>query len=94
MGAQPLGFALPQPSGVYPQQVYVPPGTGLWSRSGSALSDALSTASSRRELHVAHLAIPKHSINMVGHIALGTWQTVTQSFFLPTWQQRPISLRF
>ena len=29
-GGQLLGFAMPQPNGVYPWQAYMPPGDGLW----------------------------------------------------------------
>ena len=36
---------------------------------------ALPNASSKRELYATHLAVPRHSICMVGNTALGAWQS-------------------
>ena len=52
----------------------------------SALSGCPSTALSREHVMLLTQQSPRHSINMVGHPALGAWQRVTDPSAFPIWQ--------
>ena len=75
LGAQPLGFAPLQPVGVYPWQAYVQPDDGHQPTPGMHRVAAPSTTLSRGSLMLLHLLFPSHPIYMVGHTALGMWQS-------------------
>ena len=72
-------FALLQPFGAFPWQVYVQPGDGHWPTSEMHSVVAPSTALSRESLLLFNQLSSRHSKYMVGHTALRAWERVTQS---------------
>ena len=80
---QPFGFAPLQPLGAYPWQPYVQPGDGHQPTPGMHRVAAPFITLSRGNLMLLSLLFSSHPIYMVGHIALGAWQRVTQSLCLP-----------
>ena len=82
-GAKLLGFVPLQSLGIYLWQAYVQPGDGHWPTPGMHRVAAPSTTLSRGSLMLLSLLFPSHLIYMVGHTALGAWQRVTQSLWLP-----------
>ena len=95
MGAEPLGFATPQPFRVYPWQAYkyMPPGDGLWPRLGLHWVAASSTAWSRGSLFYSLSCPPTISAIWWG-IQLWWLSRVTQSFYLPYIAGRVVGLIF
>ena len=75
MEAQPLGFAPFQAFEVYRWQAYVQPGDGHWSTPGMHRVAVPSTTLSRGSLLPLIQLFPNHPIYMVGHTALGAWQS-------------------
>ena len=71
MGAQPLGFSLLQPFGVYPWQAYVQPGDGHWSMSGMHRMAAPSATLGMGEPSSTHSAVPQPSHLFGGAYSLG-----------------------
>ena len=59
VGAQSLGFAMPQPYWVISLQAYVPPGDGAWSIPAMHRVAAPSTTLSCRECHASHSPVPQ-----------------------------------
>ena len=74
-GAQLLGFAPLQAFAAYPWQAYVQPGGDHLPTPGMHAVAAPSTSFSRGEPFATHSAVPSHPIYMVGHTALGAWQS-------------------
>ena len=83
LGAQLIGFAPLQSFGVYLRQAYVQPGDGHWPTPGMHRVAVPSTALGKGTLLLLSQLSSSHSNYMVGHTALGTWQRVTQSLYLP-----------
>ena len=75
MGAQPLEFAPLQPFGAYPCQAYVWPGDGHQLTPGMHRVAAPSGVLSRGSLMLLSQLFPSHLNDMVGHTALGAWQS-------------------
>ena len=61
--------------GVYPWQAYVQPDDGHWSMPGKDILAAPSATLSGGSLLLLSLLFPNHPIYMVGHTALGAWQS-------------------
>ena len=77
-------FVTPQPFGVYPWQVYLDPGDGLWPMPGVHWVAAPPTALSRGSFMLLMQWFPSYSIYVLGHTALEAQHSPYPSAF-PTW---------
>ena len=73
--SQLLGFVPLQPFRAYPWQAHVQPGDGHWPTPGMHQVAAPSTALSRGDFCYSNQLSSTHSNYMVGHTALGAWQS-------------------